>query len=56
MQMLANISRIYPVETLPSMKTHSIVPFKRLCLVGGGGGGWREGEEGVNGHTRFLIY
>ena len=32
MQMLANIFRIYPVETLPSMKTHSIVLFKRLWL------------------------
>lgn len=34
MQMLANIFRIYPVETLPSMKTHSIVLFKRLWLEG----------------------
>lgn len=41
MQMLANILRIYPVETLPSMKTHSIVLFKRLwpCMWG------EEGEE-----------
>lgn len=36
MQMLANIFRIYPVETLPSMKTHSIVLFKRGsgCICG----------------------
>lgn len=33
MQMLASV---YPVETLPSMKTHSIVLFKRLWLCVGG--------------------
>lgn len=32
MQMLANIFKIYPVETLPSMKTHSIVLLKRAWL------------------------
>lgn len=58
MQMLANIFRIYPVETLPSMKTHSIVLFKRLWLEGRReeGGGRIEGEVGVNGHTWFSIY
>lgn len=56
--MLANIFRIYPVETLPSMKTHSIVLFKRLWLEGRReeGGGRIEGEVGVNGHTWFSIY
>lgn len=61
MQMLANIFRIYPVETLPSMKTDSIVLFKRLWPYmwpreGVGGGGRIGGKEGVNGHTRFSIY
>lgn len=62
MQMLANIFRIYPVETLPSMKTHSIVLFKRLwpCMwprgEGRGRGGRIGGEVVVNGHTRFSIY
>lgn len=65
MQMLANIFRIYPVETLPSMKTHSIVLFKRLRPGGegeeGGGGAcvWQDRGEngaGVSGHTRLSIY
>lgn len=43
MQMLANIFRIYPVKTLPSMKTRSIVLFKRLWpSVGEVGGGARQ--------------
>lgn len=37
MQMLANAFSVYPVETLPSMKTHSIVLFKRLWLCVWGG-------------------
>lgn len=47
MQMLANIFKIYPVGTLPSMKTHSIVLFKRLwpCMWPGGGR-WGRGRIG----------
>ena len=61
MQMPANIFRIYPVETLPSMKTHSIVLFKGLRPRMWPGGEEREeagwgGDKGGNGHTRFSIY